>query len=68
MKSRFFLLLVPIIFIACTDKQTKKEIKTHAAAAEVQTYINQIKTEREKKLKDYIESMPLEQKIAQLFI
>ena len=72
MKSRILLLLVtillPFLFISCTDKQTKKEIKTHAAAAEVQTYINQIKTERETALKQYVSRMPLEQKIAQMFI
>ena len=53
---------------SCTDKQTKKEIKTHASASDIQTYINQIKTEREEALNRYVSSMPLEQKISQLFI
>ena len=58
-----------ILFLtSCTDKQTKKEIKKHAAASEIQTYINQIKKERESVLERYVEEMPLEQKIAQLFI
>ena len=57
-----------LLLTSCTDKQTKKEIKKHAAAKEVQTYINQIKTEREEALNRYVASMPLEQKIAQLFI
>ena len=57
-----------ILFTSCTDKQTKKEIRTHAAASQVQNYINQIKTEREETLARYVSSMPLEQKIAQLFI
>ncbi len=53
---------------SCTDKQTKKEIKTHASASQVQSYINQIKTEREEALNRYVAALPLEQKIAQLFI
>ena len=57
-----------IILTSCTDKQTKKEICTHASAALVQTYINQIKNEREEALTRYVERMPLEQKIAQMFI
>ena len=46
----------------------KKEMKIHASAAQVQTYINQIKTERKEALKSYVASMPLENKIAQMFI
>ena len=57
-----------LLLTSCTDKQTKKEIKAHAAAAEVQTYINQIKSEQEAALTRYVASLPLEQKIAQLFI
>ena len=69
MKSKAFLLiLLSFILISCTDKQTKKEIKTHAAAAQMQTYINQIKTERDEALTRYVSSLPLEQKIAQMFI
>lgn len=68
MKSKYFLLLGIFVFLSCTDKQTKKEIKSHAAAAEIQTYINQIKTERESALRRYVSAMPLEQKVAQMFI
>ena len=57
-----------LLFTSCTDKQTKKEIQKHAAANEVQTYINQIKAEREEALTRYVDALPLEQKIAQLFI
>ena len=53
---------------SCTDKQTKKEIRQHAAAATIQTYIKQIKKESEAVLASYVEKLPLEQKIAQLFI
>ena len=69
MKSKAFLLIIlSFILISCTDKQTKKEIKTHEAAAQIQTYINQIKTEKDEALARYVASLPLEQKIAQMFI
>ncbi len=69
MKSNAFLLIIlSFILISCTDKQTKKEIKTHEAAAQIQTYINQIKTEKDEALARYVASLPLEQKIAQMFI
>ena len=69
MKSKAFLLIIlSFILISCTDKQTKKEIKTHAAANQMQTYINQIKIERDAALAKYVAEMPLEQKIAQMFI
>ena len=69
MKSKAFLLIIlSFILISCTDKQTKKEIKTHEAAAQIQTYINQIKTEKDEVLARYVASLPLEQKIAQMFI
>lgn len=57
-----------IILTSCTDKQTKKEIRQHAVAAQIQTYINQIKAEREEAIVRFVAEMPLEQKIAQLFI
>lgn len=60
-----FLLL---LLTSCTDKQTKKELKRHAAAAQIQPYINQIKKENEAALEDYVKALPLEQKIAQMFI
>ena len=70
MRARSFIAagLFIILLTSCTDKQTKKEIRQHAAASEIQTYINQIKKEREEALESYVKQMPLEQKIAQLFI
>ena len=65
MQAGFFILL---LLTSCTDKQTKKEIVKHAAASEVQNYINQIMSEREQKITEYVKALPLEQKIAQLFI
>ena len=70
MRARSFIAagLFIILLTSCTDKQTKKEIRQHAAASEIQTYINQIKKTREETLEAYVKAMPLEQKIAQLFI
>ena len=61
-------ILTVILFTSCTDKQTKKEIQTHASASLTQTYINQIKKDRETAIVQYVEQLPLEQKIAQMFI
>lgn len=67
-KSLLVAVFTIIILTSCTDKQTKKEIKNHAAASQIQTYINQIKKENEEALERYVAALPLEQKIAQLFI
>ena len=61
-------LLTLALFVSCTDKQTKKELKTHASAALMQTYVSQIKTQKEQAIKDYVARLTLEKKIAQLFI
>lgn len=57
-----------LLFTSCTDKETKKEIKIHQSAASVQKYIDEVKKNRSETLELYIKKMPLEQKIAQLFI
>ena len=57
-----------ILFTSCTDTQTKKEVKNHASAALMQTYINQIQKERDEALVRYVAQLPLEQKIAQMFV
>ena len=67
-KSFFTAGFLLLLLTSCTDKQTKKEIKTHAAASEIQNYINQINNEHEEALSHYVATLPLEQKIAQLFI
>ena len=61
-------IIILFLFTSCTDKQTKKELRTHASAAQHQSYINQIKNERQAALERYVASMSLEQKIAQMFI
>lgn len=57
-----------LLFTSCTDEETKKEIKTHQSAASVQNYIEQVKKNRSETLELYVKNMPLEQKVAQLFI
>lgn len=68
--SRWVLLSIflNILFTSCTDKQTEKEIKLHVSATLTQTYINQKKNERAIAIQQYVANMPLEQKIAQMFI
>ncbi len=67
-KNLPFLFFIIFFLTSCSDKQTKKEIKSHESASQLQTYINQIKKERKEVLKKYVERMPLEDRIAQLFI
>ena len=67
-KSFIIPVIISFCFISCTDKQTKKEILTHKSAVQIQTYVNQIKKERQTALERYVANMPLEQKIAQMFI
>lgn len=69
MRQKFGVILFFIFFLtSCTDKQTKNEIKTHASATAIQTYINQKKAERQAALEQYVAALPMEQKIAQMFI
>ena len=57
-----------ILITSCTDKQTKKEMIFHAQTKAMQEYVAAVQAEKELALKDYIARMPVEQKIAQLFI
>jgi len=71
MKNRWLVLglvFLVTLFTSCTDKQTKKELRLHASAAQLQTYINQIKSQRETALTNYVAALPLEKKVAQMFI
>ena len=60
--------VLPFVFLSCTDKQTKKEIEKHRQAMEFHQSVVQIQKQNEKKLQDYFDKLPLEQKIAQIFI
>ena len=69
MKFRSILFfLIPLFFIFCTDKQTKKEIINHQTQSNFNSYIIENQKIHQAKLTDYIKNMPLENKIAQLFI
>lgn len=69
MKFRSILFfLIPLFFISCTDKQTKKEIINHQTQSNFNSYIIENQKIHHAKLTDYIKNMPLENKIAQLFI
>ena len=69
MKFRSILFfLIPLFFISCTDKQTKKEIINHQTQSNFNSYIIENQKIHQAKLIDYIKNMPLENKIAQLFI
>lgn len=69
MKFRSILFfLIPLFFISCTDEQTKKEIINHQTQSNFNSYIIENQKIHQSKLTDYIKNMPLENKIAQLFI
>ena len=69
MKFRSILFfLIPLFFISCTDKQTKKEIINHQTQSNFNSYIIENQKIHQAKLTDYIKNLPLENKIAQLFI
>lgn len=69
MKFRSILFfLIPLFFISCTDKQTKKEIINHQTQSNFNSYIIENQKIHQAKLTDYIKNMPLENKVAQLFI
>ena len=70
MKTRNLLLIIiiTILITSCTKKQNQKELKTRESAVQIQKYIEEINHNREAALVRYVESMPLEQKIAQMFI
>ena len=69
MKFRSILFfLIPLFYISCTDKQTKKEIINHQTQSNFNSYIIENQKIHQAKLTDYIKNMPLENKVAQLFI
>ena len=70
MKKLIFLLTIPLIFLSCSEekKLTQKELFTHKSAAEIQQRILQIKKAKKTAVKAFVKELPLEQKIAQLFL
>lgn len=62
------LFLFTLLLTSCTDKQTKKEIRNHNHALITNQYVIEKQKEYNLKFEKLIESLTLEQKIAQLFI
>lgn len=63
-----FTLTVMLLFLSCTDKQTKLEIKKHQQFSQFNSYVIQNQKENDEKLEKYFQNLTLEQKISQMFI
>jgi len=72
MKKTAFLILTALLFVSCTSKtekiKTKKEIDNRKSALSTQQYVLQAVEKNKIILQKYINDMPLEKKVAQLFI
>ncbi len=72
MKKTFLLslLIVPFTLISCggPDEETKKEIAAHQNASAFNQYVIEEKNKHDDAIVQYVKAMPLEEKIAQLFI
>ena len=72
LKKSLLLIVFVLFFISCTSKteklQTKKEINRNKSATSVYKYLQEWKIQQDFKLDQYIKSMPLEERIAQMFI
>jgi len=60
------------LFVSCTSKAekklTQKEIKRNQSATKINNYLTEWKSTQNLKLDEYIKNMPLEERVAQLFI
>lgn len=63
-----FTLTVMLLFLSCTDKKTKLEIKKHQQFSQFNSYVIQNQKENDEKLEKYFQNLTLEQKISQMFI
>lgn len=63
-----FTLTVMLLFLSCTDKQTKLEIKKRQQFSQFNSYVIQNQKENDEKLEKYFQNLTLEQKISQMFI
>lgn len=70
MKKSLLLILPLLFFISCggPDNQTKKEKLLHQQYSEFCREIHNQKKNHDEKLAEFVKNMPLEEKIAQLFI
>lgn len=60
--------LIPTLFISCTDKQTKKEILSHQSAALVNTYVQENIKKQNQAVKNFVNQLTPQQKLSQIFI
>lgn len=68
-KSLFtFYILFSLILFSCTDNQTKKEKLRNQNATQIELEIRKISKKNNQNLKDFIKSLPLELRIAQMFM
>lgn len=69
---RIFVLVFLIFFVSCKNKaekiQSQKDLFTHNSARELNEWILEIQKNYEDSLNEFLNSLSLEQKIAQLFI
>ena len=69
MKKILLIIATTLLLVSCTDKQTKKEIETHASATSLnENYVKPLIKQNNDKIDSFISSLSLEQKISQLFI
>lgn len=62
------LIIVLVLFISCTDKQTKKEIFQHQSANLVNSYVKQDIQKQNKAIEDFVNTLSPQQKLSQIFI
>lgn len=71
-KYFFYFVAISVLFISCRSKleklQTQKELNLHKSASLINSYLDDFLLKQEKKLDDFISKIPLEEKIAQMFI
>ncbi len=72
MKKYLFWLLCGCVVCLCACRNQKKinqkELLTHARGQDALQYTKLVKQQKEQAVEDYIDSLPLEEKIAQLFV
>jgi beta-N-acetylhexosaminidase len=72
MKFRFALFLTVLLTVSCSSKMerlmTQRELRRNRSAAQVQKMIDESCAAQKKAIEDFIDSLPQDQKISQLFL
>ena len=65
-----WILFLGLVFLGCKKDKVvnEREKDMHLAGQEIQQFINQLAQERSQAIDDFISSLPLEERIAQLFV